>query len=73
MTGRVRLWSRENGRGLIELADGRVYRIRRADVPYEDDLRRGQVIQFEPAFGPAGPIARAVKVLQPDPRAEVRA
>ena len=64
MIARVRIWNQANGHGLIETADGRVHRVRRADVPYGDDLRRGQAIQFQPIFGPRGGITTAVQVLE---------
>jgi cold shock CspA family protein len=61
--GRVRLWNGAKGLGLIETEDRQVYRVWRDDVPWGDDLRRGQLVEFLPSRCPSGPRARAVRPL----------
>jgi cold shock CspA family protein len=67
VTGRVRVFFADTGRGVIEGEDGAAYRFSRADVAGYEIIGRGGGVVFTPTQGPHGPRAVDVQRLQPPP------
>jgi cold shock CspA family protein len=72
MTGRVRIFFGDSGRGVIEGENGLPYHFTIQDVAYHEVLGRGAAVGFPPTQGPRGLRATAVQRLQPAPTAAAR-
>jgi hypothetical protein len=69
MIGKIRIWIRAHGYGLIETPNGSTFKVYRRDVPHGANLRRGEVVIFDPPR-PGGRRVRAVQIVRPAPAAE---